>query len=697
MSDQPTVQTIEEALAYHQGGDLSRAIAAYQRLIELDPKDARSLNGLAIALIQSSGASEAVEFAKRAVASQPDSADYLDTLAHALEEVQKNEEAIAAWRAAVGLNPAHLKAHLSLGNALWEMGAYEEAIAVNQRALELDPRSVAGLNNLGNALRAQGRFDEAIAAYRRALLAAGGLNLMDDEKLRPAKRGQRQTLGDVGMAKVPMDLAGEFAITCYNLGECHSTAAKFEEAVPCYRTALQADPKFLKAHVGLTVALVNLQDIKGAMASWQKAAALAPEAALTFEALGEIQLHSQKAVEAVESYRRAVKADPQSPTAWGRLARGLESLGNFEESDKCTKRRQELEIRPSQIDTSSSQAEPPSDRGTELESLLEKSKQSGLALENRISIHFKLGQILDESERYDEAFHHFAVGNSLARRQREMAGEGYDHESFSRGVDQMIRTFTADFFAERREWGNPSEVPVFIVGMPRSGTTLVHQIAASHSQVYGAGELTLAQQIEIEFGGDAERLSVAQWNREKVRKMADAHLSRLRGMSESALRIVDKLPGNVNRVAQLAATFPRSRVIICRRDPRDTCLSCYFQCFSNGLDFSLDLGDCGRRQVETDRLAAHWINVRPMAIMEMEYETLVNDLEGQSRRLIEFLGLPWEPACLEFYRAQTAVLTASIRQVRKPIYQKSVGRWKHYEKHLGPLFEALGGQYAKAK
>ncbi len=265
---------------------------------------------------------------------------------------------------------------------------------------------------------------------------------------------------------------------------------------------------------------------------------------------------------------------------------------------------------------------------------------------------FGLGRIHDESESYEEAFRHYAEGKALVKRQRELAGEWYDHDRFRAGVDRMIDTFTLEFFAARRDWGDPSERPVFVVGMPRSGTTLVHQIAASHSQVHGAGELNLLQQIEGQFGGDQEKLTVARWGQATVKQAARAYLTHLGGINTTALRVVDKMPGNAVRLAQIGVLLPHARVIICRRDPRDTCLSCFFQWFTQGLNWSLDLADCGRYHVEIDRLIAHWIKVQPVAIMEMQYEALVNDLEGQSRRLIEFLGLPWEPACLEFYRAR---------------------------------------------
>jgi tetratricopeptide (TPR) repeat protein len=695
MPDTDVEKVFQTAFGHHQKGNLDQAGRGYQEVLALDPSNANALHLLGVLAIQNGKAQEALELIKQAIAIMPEVADYHSSFGCALQRVGNQDEAIAEWRTAISLNPNLIDAHLNLANTLWEKGEYEQAIAANEKALQLDPRSVTGLNNLGNALRAQGKVDDAIIAYRRAILAAGGLDLMEDKSLRPTKRGDQQPKQDLGMAKVPRHLAADFATACYNLGECHCSAGRHEESLVCYRAAIQADPKFLKAHVSLATALAQLQKLDQAMASYANAAAIDPDASITHECLGEIQLHGQKAEQAVESFRRAVKADPKSLSAWGRLGRALESLGKFDEADECL--RKEIETRPGTAPSPQpvAGAEKPAKDDAEFHRMLEISKRPNVTLEERIWSEFGMGRILDEAERYDEAFAHYAEGNVLVKRQREMGGEWYDHEKLHESIDRMIQMFTREFFEQRREWGNPSEVPVFVVGMPRSGTTLVHQIAASHPQVHGAGELSLLQQVEEEFVGSSEKLTVGRWSREKVEEISRAYLGRLREMNGTASRIVDKMPGNIVRMAQIGVLFPRTRVIICRRDARDTCLSCFFQWFTQGQNFSLDLGDCGRRHVEIDRLAAHWIKAKPAAILEVQYETLVQDLEGQSRRLIDFLGLPWDPACLEFYRAETAVLTASIRQVRKPIYQKSVGRWKHYEKHLGPLFAALGPAYMK--
>jgi hypothetical protein len=317
-------------------------------------------------------------------------------------------------------------------------------------------------------------------------------------------------------------------------------------------------------------------------------------------------------------------------------------------------------------------------------------EQTGVYAAERAAAEFALGKTLDEMDQFDEAFAHYVQANSIVKQYRALAGERYDPEEFRRSIDEMIEVFTPPFFQERQIWGESSELPVFIVGMPRSGTTLIHQIAASHPGVNGIGERSDISTIAKRLGGGEVRSAALGWQHDSVNEAATQLLKQYRSMNDSALRIVDKQPGNVTMLGLISLLFPQARVILCRRDPRDNCLSCYFQNFASGNLFAFDLADCGLHQVQNYRLMDHWLKALPIQMLEVHYEAVVGDLEGQARRLIDFLGLPWDPACLNFPEAKAAVLTASAWQVRQPIYNHSVARWRNYERHLGPLLEALG-------
>jgi hypothetical protein len=245
-------------------------------------------------------------------------------------------------------------------------------------------------------------------------------------------------------------------------------------------------------------------------------------------------------------------------------------------------------------------------------------------------------------------------------------------------------------------FGVNSEVPIFVVGVPRSGTSLAEQILASHPHVGGAGELHDISQIVIRL---ADRLggpelypeSLGRLEPAPTRAMAEEYLHQLRHRCGEAPRVVDKMPLNYQHLGVIAALFPRARVVHCIRDPVDTCLSCYFQDFTHPMPFGPDLAHLGHHYRQYQRLMVHFTRVLPLPLFELRYEELIANQEAVSRRLIEFCGLDWDDRCLRFHDTARAVNTSNALQVRKPLYRNSVGRWKRYAAHLGPLLEALGG------
>jgi hypothetical protein len=311
----------------------------------------------------------------------------------------------------------------------------------------------------------------------------------------------------------------------------------------------------------------------------------------------------------------------------------------------------------------------------------------------RASAGFALGKMLDDQDRCDDAFAVLAQANAMFHAEQPGRGTRFDATAFTRDIDSLIAYSSPSAFANRREAGVASELPVFIVGMPRSGTTLVEQIAASHSQVHGAGEsrdiVNIAQTLAPMIRAAGPQ---GAWDPAATQPLAQAHIARLARLGGGAIRVIDKTPDNILNLGLIASLFPDARVIICNRDPRDNCLSHYFQLFTDGNAFSYDLAECGWRARETARLTDHWRQVLPVKFLDLQYETLVADLEGEARRLIDFLGLEWEPACLDFHRNERAIATPNMWGVRQPIYNRQVGRWRMYEKHLGPLFAALDGK-----
>ncbi len=635
-------------------GRLEDAAASLASAIQIDPQDALAYNELAGVRTKQNRFDDAVAACSKAIAIRGGFAEAHRNLGDALRGKGMPQEALAAYSRGIELKPDFAKAHFNVAEMHRLAGRTEEALAAYRRALHFKPDYFEVLNNLGNLLRDLGKLDEAAAAYLRAA------------ELQPGN-------------PVPQ----------FNLGTAYHSVGRFKEALAAYGKAVAVRADFLEAHANMAIAFANMQRFDEALACHAKAAALNPQAALTHLAMGEILLWRHDAAAAAEHFRQAVAADPKLYLAWNELGVALRAQGKFDEAKDYF--RKTLEIRPNLaaaynnlISTGKVESSP-----QEIDRLTALLNQPNLPAEERLGIGFTLGEMLDDANRYDEAFARFAEANALVKKLRAMAGETFDPAMMHRQIDEMIQTYTPSFFENRRDWGESSEVPTFVVGMPRSGTTLVQQIAASHPQVHGAGELGDIGIIAKSLGGTDTGGSPLGWKRDAIKRAAQQHLRRLRELNATASRVVDKMPSNVLRLGLIAVMFPRARVVLCRRDARDNGLSCFFQWFATGSVFASDLAHCGENYLATARLAEHWKRVLPLKILEVQYETVVADLEGQGRRLIDFLGLPWDPACLEFYHAKNAVLTASVWQVRQPIYTGSVGRWRHYEKHLGPLLQVL--------
>ncbi len=561
------------------------------------------------------------------------------------------DQAIQLIGKAVAAVPDFAEGHSNLGNALRAVGRFAEAAASYRRALALRPDFSAAHSNLGLVLCDQGDLAAAVAHCERAASldprsteAHANLGTVRRRmgRLEAAAAAYRQAVRLApGSAAVQIDLAD-------TLLECGDLAA----AADCYRRAIEIDSRLVGAHRGLAASLRATGDIDAAIAHYRDALALSPGEAPVWNDLGRCFLALGRFDEAVAAFRRALAIDPDLADAY----RNLASCRLLPADDPAVAHVAALTTR------------------------------TDLPIEERAAAGFAVAKALDDAERYDEAFAAYNSANRLYCAARAAAGDRFDAADLARKIDRSIADFTPAFFAAVGGWGNPSDLPVFILGLPRSGTSLVEQIAASHSRVFGAGELKTIGEAAAELGP-----LDAPWTQATVRRAADARLERLSGLGGGADRVIDKLPDNIFMLGVIATLYPAARIIFCRRDPRDIGVSCFFQKFSAGLlTFSYDLADCGRRIRETERLAAHWRRVLPLRWLDIQYESLVADFEGESRRLIEFLGLAWEPACLDFHRTIRTVQTASSWQVRQPLYHRSVGRWRHYERHLGPLLQELG-------
>jgi tetratricopeptide (TPR) repeat protein len=559
------------------------------------------------------------------------------------------------YRQILAAEPNHAEAQANLGNALREQGKLDEAVSFLQRALQLKPDFAPAHNNLGVALNAQGKLDEALACYRRALELKADF-AQAHNNLGAALKDQGKLDGAIACCRRALELKPDFAQAHYNLGRAFQDQGKLDGAIACYRRALELKPDYADAHVSLGNALEGQGKLAEAVACCRRALELKPNFAEAHGSLGNALAAMGDLQGAEDCFRAALQHNSRFAEAHYKLAELLG--GKLPDKDLAAQRRllEEMELTDAQ----------------------------------RLFLHFGLAQVLDARGECAEAAEHLDRGNALQLSKWRNCGQEYDPKEHEFLITQLIRVYTPDFFQRVRGFGLESEIPVFVVGLPRSGTTLIEQILASHRQVFGAGEIQLARDTMAALGGQGADFieGLGQLDRQTAGRLASRHLERLRALNPAALRIVDKMPDNYLYLGLLASLFPRAKLIHCRRDLRDVAVSCWMTHFRE-VRWANDQQHIASRFHQYQRMMEHWRKVLPVPLLEVDYEETVADLEGVARKLVAWCGLAWEPTCLEFHQAKRPVRTASAVQVRQPVYRTSVGRWEHYEQALASLFARL--------
>ena len=535
---------------------------------------------------------------------------------------------------------------------LLRQGRLAEAEQRYRAALRIDPDHGDALQGLGLVCLQSGRFDEAVDRLREA-----------------AARNPRS------------------AAVYNNLGITLVAAQRFEEAADAYKRSIALEPRLPETYNDLGMTLMWLGRGEEAAAEFEKALALKPDFVHALgnlgEALGSLGRHEQ----AADCFKRVFDAVPGLALAHFNYGNAMMVLGRIAEARSAFERAVALAPNDAVAHRALAGTKTFREGDAQIAALetLAKSEAS-LSEAGKVELHFALAKVHSDLGRHEVAFAHLEKGNAGKRRLIV-----YDEEAELGVLREMATAFSPETIRAKSGQGDPSDVPVFILGMPRSGTTLVERILASHPDVFGAGELTDFGDAAV--GGYAPKplpFDAASLTGDELRGMGGRYLAQVLPRAPQARRITDKLPANFRFVGLIHLALPNARIIHVRRDPLDTCFSCYSQLFVRNLEYTYDLGELGRYYRAYEALMAHWRAILPAGVMlEVEYEALVNDFEAGARRLVEFCGLEWDARCLRFHEAAGAVQTASAVQVRQPVFRSSVGRWRHYEEYLGPLREVL--------
>ena len=546
----------------------------------------------------------------------------------------------------------------------WLRGAFDahraghlrEAEKLARRVLGAAPDQPDALHLLATVARESGRADLAVELYRRLL------------RRHPATPVAHNSLGNM------LQERGEWG-----------------PAIACYEAALSHDPRYVTAYFNLGQALLHVGDVARAETCLRHAVDLAPNDAQVRSWFARALARQGRTEEAVTEARRSVELDPASAVLRNDLGTIQATMGEFDAARECYRTALAMEpgyakaaVNLAKIKRFTAEDDPdaalilaaaghaPGDRGS------------------RRDLHLALGKIHDDRGDWDTAFTHYDEAN------RPFAEIARADADTSLGLmDQVRAFFDADWFAGRRIEPGADPVPVFIVGMPRSGTSLVEQILAAHPAVHGAGELSTIGHMVADIASGAAASDpypgcMHSLDAEAVRALGRRYVAHLRTHSPDAARVTDKLPGNYLHLGFIATILPGAGIIHCRRDPLDTAISLYFNDFESGHDYSNDLRAIGRLIRGMHALMTHWEEVLGERMLAVDYETLVADPEPEARRMVRHVGLEWDDACLRPHEVARPVHTASAWQVRQPVYRRSAGRAHRYERFLGPLREALG-------
>ena len=697
MSAAPPMVTISipsamnEALAHYNAGRLAPALRLASQIISARPQraDAHNLMG-AILSAQRNQDGAAQSFAE-ATRLDPQNALFFANLGEA-ERLRGNlDAALAALTRAVALDPKSAQALNNLGIVRFERREYDDAVKCYESAIAIEAGYPEAHNNLGNALRALGRDEPAIESYQQALflredypeaynnLAAA---LREQDNLEEAEHCYRKAI----------ELRPTYLEPYGNLAGLLVDNKRGDEALRVLGEALRIDENHVQTLINVGRTQLGLGNHAQAEQACRLALEQDADSAEAKLALGEVMQEVDRFPEALLAFEGAISLAPDSFDAHNQYGVCLKSVGRLEEARTAFLKALEINPRAFGCYSNLADLEKFTADNPHLKAMDAVIAEAGEPASPRyLALHFALGKAYDDIGEHMKAIRHYKIGAAIKRARLD-----YDEAETVAFFDSIRSTFSRSFLDSRPFPGNPSRLPIFIVGMPRSGSTLVEQILSSHPRIFGAGE---TKEFSRRIGALRSRFPslpkypalATKMKPEHFAMLSDGYLGAIRDHAGDAMRFTDKLLTNYYFVGLLYMLFPNAKFINTRRNPVDTCWSAFTKLFKDDMPHSYDFGELGRYYLKYDALMAHWQAVLPPGtIKTVVYEEVVDNVEACARELVDFVGLPWDPACLAFHQSDRPIKTASVVQVRKPVYRSSLERWRRYGAEIQPLVDVLG-------
>ena len=627
-------------------------VAAIQTLVsycESHPRDGRGWTLLSTAYGKSGDFGRVVDAARTAVGVDPRNVDAHLNLANALAATGEHADALVSYKKAQQLSPGNPAILTNMAIAYLHKGDEKKCLEILERVTAKSPEFAIAHFRLGNVYHMKYLLTEAMFHYRQAL------------RIQPDNCGALVKLGEIVASQGGLDEAEQLLLKALDyrsndvealiaLGNVRVETGNLRGALPCFKMAYHIQPNTPKVCCEYAAALVADAELESASKIYRHVLSITPDYAEAIEGEADILERLGKQQEAYLLVRKLID-DRQTTVKSGRVyARLCNRFGDCGEA----------------ID------------------LLEKiANEPGRLARHRIIAYYTLGDLYDRAGYYEMAFSNYTKAN-------ELLPYKYHPEEDLRFFNSMLGNLVPEVFASLPRVTDSSDRPVFIVGMPRSGTSLLEQILARHPGVHGAGELDEVELYVLDLqksGGYPDKLACL--TKKAMRSYASRYAAALQKISPHAKRVTDKMPGNFKHLAFIRLMFPNARIIHCTRNPLDSCLSCYFQHFTGAHAWSTDLESIGMYYKLYRRCMAHWVNALEIPMLEVRYEALVSDMRTVVGNLLEYCGLQWDDACLDFHKSERVVSTASFSQVRQPLYTRSMDRCRNYEQYLAPLISAL--------
>jgi len=672
-------EEMRRATYFHKNGQLDQAEEIYKNVLISEPQQSDAQYLLGIISLNKGNYEVAIKLIDKAIIIDPTKAHYYNDCAQAYTALNNTENAIDYYKKAIALNKDNIEAYNNIGNIFREIGEHGQAIIHLKKAIDLDSTFTEGHYNLALTYGKNKDYKNATFYYNKTIeidpnffAAYNNLGVIYKNNL------------DIKTAfqyfKKAISINPKYLDAYLNIGYIYLQSGNTDEAFRNFKIILNIDPSHIKAYMGIAIGMRRLNKQDEAISQLKKALGIKPDDPYLLDAIGQTLTELGKKEKAIEYFENTIKIKPSS-------YKTIHSLALINPESKY------------------------------LTTIKKSLKDNNINDNDKAHLHFSYGIISDKLKDFDSAFTEYKKANLIKRNKIP-----YKAENDSTYVNKLITTYTKEYVNKIKKYGMSSDLPIFIVGMPRSGTSLAEQILSSHNSVYGAGELNLIEKnIEDEIlkkfnENNYDTKSIINLSETTIKFILEDYLNELRKFSKTASRITDKLPYNYLKIGLIKSLLPNSRIIYCKRNALDTCLSIFFSNFPSTTNdipssiplhdvliedeinnthshhinaFSYDLLDIGKKYLEHEKIMTHWKNIFSNDIYELNYEELILDQEKISRELINYIGLEWDPECLNFYKNKREVKTSSYLQVRKPIYNSSVERWKKYRKFLKPLILLL--------